>query len=172
MTLDPTPLRVRTARWPQLNIGRMRGFLVAFGVFAVLFATANILSASPLTYFDYLYISSGGLTLAITAAGATIVILTGGFDLSAAAIVTLINVLVATSLGDGALSQVGVAVLGVAVGAVCGAVNGYFVAVQRLQSIVVTLATMFTINGLARSGGCRRPADTFRPGSPTSSSAA
>src|SRR5205823_2025224 len=37
---------------------------------------------------------------------------------------------------------------GLAVGAVAGAFNGFFVAVLRLQPIVVTLATMFILQGV------------------------
>ncbi len=134
---------------PAFSFSRQRGLLIAFAVFFTLFLIVNFLSASPLAYFDYQYISSGGMTLAIAAVGATIVILTGGFDLSVGAVVTLVNVLVATSLTDDVSNQFVVGILGVCIGAAVGAINGYFVAFQRLQSIVVTLSTMFILNGIA-----------------------
>ena len=63
------------ARWVP---SRAKGLLIAIAVLAVLFALVNLLSATPLAYADLLYLSAGGLTLAVAALGATIVILTGG----------------------------------------------------------------------------------------------
>ncbi|REE07104.1 ribose transport system permease protein [Paraburkholderia sp. BL27I4N3] len=121
---------------------------MAIAVFVVLFGIVNGLSATRYSFTDLSYLSSGGMTLALAAVGATIVILTGGFDLSAGAVISLVNVVIATHLTGGAGSQVGVVVAGVAIGAVIGAFNGFFVAVLRLQSIVVTLSTMFIVTGI------------------------
>lgn len=141
--------RIRPALGPA--IGRHGGAALAVLVAACLLVLVNALSLAPLGYFDFLYLSSGGLTLAIAAMGASIVILTGGFDLSVGATISLVNVIVATQLGDSAASQIGMAVAGVAIGALIGAFNGFFVAVLRLQSIVVTLASMFIVGGIALS---------------------
>jgi ribose transport system permease protein len=134
-------------------LGRFSGdtkrLMVPIGVFVALCSIFRLLSSAPLGFFDYQYISSGGLTLAIAAMGATIVILSGGFDLSVGAIVSLVNVIVSTSLRDSAASQIEMAVAGVLIGAAVGAVNGAFIAFLRLQSIVVTLATLFVVSGLA-----------------------
>ncbi|CAB3745595.1 hypothetical protein LMG24238_07718 [Paraburkholderia sediminicola] len=124
-------------------------FIVPVGVLITLYAIVATLSSAPLAYFDYQYLSSSGLTLVIAAMGSTIVILSGGFDLSAASVVSLVNVVVATSLKDSVLSQVSVALIGVSIGALVGAINGIFVALLRLQSIVVTLATLFIAGGAA-----------------------
>ncbi|QKC98344.1 ABC transporter permease [Mesorhizobium sp. NZP2298] len=132
----------------RMNWGRSRGLIFAMAFLAVLVLLVNGLSTAPLGYFDFVYLSSGGLTLAIAAVGATIVILTGGFDLSAGAVIALVNVVLATHLGDDLASQVFWAVAGVLLGAAIGLFNGFFVAVLRLQSIVVTLSTMFIIGGL------------------------
>ena len=43
--------------------------------------------------------SAGGATLALAAMGQTLVVLTGGFDLSAGAVVSLVNVVLATGMG-------------------------------------------------------------------------
>ncbi len=142
------PLRASPAPARRPDLGRAKGLLIAVGVFLVLFALVNLLSANKLGYSDFLYMSSGGLTLSLAAVGATIVVLTGGFDLSAGAVIGLVNVVVALYIKEDPASQVGAALLGVAIGAAVGAFNGAFVAVLRLQSIVVTLATMFIVSGL------------------------
>lgn len=133
---------------PIVNLSRHSGLLIAAGFLAVLLIAVNLLSASTFGYFDFLYLSSGGLGLAIAAVGATVVILTGGFDLSAGAVISLVNVVVATRLSDDPTNQIVMAVIGVAVGAAVGLFNGFFVAYLKLQSIVVTLSTMFIAGGI------------------------
>ncbi|MBW4023864.1 MAG: ABC transporter permease [Proteobacteria bacterium] len=139
----PTP----TQRFmPELV--RRRGLLTAILVFIVLLVAVNLIAAAPMGYFDVSYLSAGGATLALAAIGQTLVILTGGFDLSAGAVISLVNVILATHLGTTPGSELMWAVIGIGVGAAVGAVNGLFVAALRLQPIVVTLAVMFVTQGL------------------------
>jgi ribose transport system permease protein len=153
------------------DLARKRGLATAILVFVVLLVAVNFLSATPMGYFDVSYMSAGGATLALAAVGQTLVILTGGFDLSAGAVISLVNVLLATHMGATPGSEVAWAVAGIAVGAVVGAVNGVFVAALRLQPIVVTLAVMFVAQGVtllvADKPGGQVPADfaTFFTGS-------
>jgi ribose transport system permease protein len=77
---------------------RHRGLLTAVAVFLLLFALVNSISAGHLTYFDISFMASGAATLAIAAIGETIVILTGGFDLSAGAVISLVNAVLASSM--------------------------------------------------------------------------
>ena len=89
-------------------------------------------------------------TLALAAVGETIVILSGGFDLSAGAVLSLVNVVLATSM-DPMNFEANVllwTLVGIGVGMGIGAVNGFFIAFVRLQPIVVTLSTMFIIQGV------------------------
>src|SRR3546814_9428012 len=67
-------------------------------VFAVMLCTVVMLGSGTLSYFDITFLSSGGATLAIEAIGATVVILTGGFDLSVGAVISLVNVALAAGL--------------------------------------------------------------------------
>ena len=142
----------------RLGLGRNRGLFVAIGVFASIIIGLDLFTPGPFSYFEFSYISSGGTTLALLAMGEAVVVLSGGFDLSAAAVISLVNSILATNMEDSAGSQVLWSVLALLIGAAVGAVNGFFVAFLRLQSIVVTLATMFIIQGvtllvLARPGG-------------------
>jgi ribose transport system permease protein len=130
------------------ELARRRGLLTAILVFIVLLVAVNLLAAAPMGYFDVSYMSAGGATLALAAIGQTLVILTGGFDLSAGAVISLVNVLLAMHMGATPGSEVLWVFIGVAVGAAVGAFNGFFVAVLRLQPIVVTLAVMFVAQGL------------------------
>ena len=106
-------------------------------------------SAPPeLTYYDLSQLAASGAPLALAAIGQTIVILSGGFDLSAGAAISLVNVALASSLQDPSVSPLVIVAAGVGIGMASGAFNGFFVAVLRMQPIVVTLATMFILQGV------------------------
>lgn len=113
----------------------------------MLFATVTLISGG-FDYFQFSFVSSGGAALALAAMGQTLVILTGGFDLSAGAVVSLVNVVLGTGMGSSIGSQVFFGLLALGIGGAVGAVNGFFVAYIRIQSIVVTLATMFIVQGI------------------------
>lgn len=87
--------------------------------------------------------------LALAAAGQALVVLSRGFDLSLAGVISICNVVLAVypiqGAGGGLLSLF----LCVAIGGVVGAVNGWLVAYLKLQSIAATLAIMIVCQGLA-----------------------
>jgi ribose transport system permease protein len=132
-----------------MRIGRHRGLITAVVAFIVLFMVVSSLSAVPLGYYDISQMTTSGATLAIAAMGQTIVVLSGGFDLSAAAVVSLVNVVLASLPPSLAASPLMVTLIGVGLGMVVGAFNGFFIAVMRLQAIVVTLSTMFILQGIS-----------------------
>src|SRR5437764_13203275 len=79
-----------------IRFGRHRGLLIAIAVLIALILINNLMSAAPMSYFEVSFLSSGGATLAIAAAGQTIVVLSGGFDLSAGAVISFVNVVLFT----------------------------------------------------------------------------
>jgi ribose transport system permease protein len=132
------------------GLSRNRGPIIAAIVFAILMFMVERISPGQLTYFDISFLSSGGATTAIAAIGQTIVILSGGFDLSAGAVISLVNVVLASSMDPMAqgASVTLWTLAGIGIGMAVGAFNGFFVAVMRLQPIVVTLSTMFILQGV------------------------
>ncbi|MCP4380487.1 MAG: ABC transporter permease [Hyphomicrobiales bacterium] len=134
----------------DIRFGRFRGLTTAVIVFVVLLLVVDWISAGPLSYFDVSFLSSGGATLALAAVGETLVILSGGFDLSAGAVLSLVNVVLAQSMDptDFEASVLLWTCVGVGIGMLVGAFNGFFIAFLRLQPIVVTLSTMFIIQGI------------------------
>lgn len=138
--------RPAALRW----LGRNRAALTALVVFVLLFAFVDWLSPGPMTYFDISFQASGGTALALAAMGQTLVVLSGGFDLSAGAVISLVNAVLAANM-DPTRMEASVllwTLVGIGVGMGVGAVNGLFVAFLRLQPIVVTLSTMFIVQGL------------------------
>ncbi len=133
-----------------LRLARSRGLITAIVVFLALLLVVDAVNTVPLSYFDVSFLASGGASLAIAAFGETLVILVGGFDLSAGAVLSLVNVVLAASMSptNPDASIVLWTLAGVGVGAAVGAFNGLFIAFLRLQPIVVTLSTMFIVQGV------------------------
>ena len=70
--------------------------------------------------------------MAIAAAGETLIVLAGGFDLSVGSALSLVNVLIATHIFPNPGSELAMIVLALGVGAGVGAVNGVLVTVLRI----------------------------------------
>ena len=132
----------------RVSLAKNRGLISIIVVFACLLLFVDLISPVSLSYYDINAIIGSGAALALASIGQTFVILVGGFDLSAGAVISLVNAFVATTPQDTTAAQIGVVLAGLAVGAAVGAFNGFFVAFIGLQSIVVTLATMFLVRGI------------------------
>src|SRR5918911_1237754 len=91
---------------------------------------------------------------AIMAIGATVVIISGGIDLSVGSIYALAGVTMAlvlralTPASGAAATLVGLAVC-TAVGLVCGLLNGALVVGLRVHPFIITLGTMWVLRGIA-----------------------
>lgn len=162
-TRRATALAARLASGTARPLARHRGLLVAAAVFAVLLGTVASIGSVRLSYYDLASIATSGATLAVAAIGQTLVILAGGFDLSAGAVVSLVNVVLSTAFADQTMATPLVVATGVGVGMLAGAFNGAFIAGLRMQPIVVTLSTMFILQGVTllvmdKPGGAVPPA--------------
>src|ERR1700734_917979 len=141
---------VRTS--PRLWIEKARGTIVAIGVLAVAIVVFELANPKPFSYFDVSTVTGTAGGLALAGIGETIVVIAGGLDLSVGAVVSLVNVVLVTLVGQSEMSvlpyTIVATLLSLGVGGLVGAVNGFLVGYLRMQSIVVTLATMFMIQGL------------------------
>ncbi len=149
-----TPRRFALA-WHRLNIG-----IVVFIAFyaAIAFLQPNYLEAG--LFMNFLRRAA---PLAILAAGQLYVILTGGFDLSVGAIVSLVSVIVGALLAVGLNIWLACAA-GLVAGALLGLINGILVNYLRIPSLMATLATMFAYGGLALATTEGRPFSNFPEG--------
>jgi ribose/xylose/arabinose/galactoside ABC-type transport system permease subunit len=85
----------------------------------------------------------------IAALGMTLVIISGGIDLSVGSIVAFCSVVVAALIKAGA-TPLAAALGGVAAGALCGLVNGLLITQLRVVPFIVTLGTMLIVRGAAK----------------------
>ncbi|HTJ95375.1 MAG TPA: ABC transporter permease [Pararobbsia sp.] len=137
---------LRPDSWLRRALGDGTTIIVAILVVLTVVFTAT--QSDALTGSVLTDILNNSLPLALAAAGGTLVVLTRGFDLSVAGVISLTNVLVAVHGGDGASGALAGAAIALGAGAIVGAINGYFVAYWNLQSITLTLATMIVCSGI------------------------
>jgi len=127
-------------------------YLMAAVVFVVLCVVNAMLQPTFLKYNVAVSNVAAFLPMALLAMGQTYVILASDIDLSTGAIVAVVNVAVVTVIetmgGTGASMALGLGV-GLLLGITCGAVNGFCVAVLRLQPIVTTFGTGIVFAGFA-----------------------
>ncbi|MGY2082042.1 ABC transporter permease subunit [Modestobacter sp. SYSU DS0657] len=135
-----------------------RGSVIAYwwdrvGIFAVLLVLIALMAAlAPnfLSVDNAINVARSVSINAILAAGLTVVILTAGIDLSVGSILAVAgvgSVLLAVEGVPTPLALLG----GILIGAVCGALNGAFVAWLALPAFIVTLGSMTYLRGLAYS---------------------
>ncbi|WP_429925599.1 ABC transporter permease (plasmid) [Agrobacterium vitis] len=123
------------------DAGTLIGLIVIMAVFAAL--VPGFLSERNLT--NILQQSSINACLAL---GMTLVIISGGIDLSVGPTAAIAAVMTATLLLGG--TPIPLAILaGLGVGAVCGFINGVIVAYIGLQPFIVTLGTLSTYRAIA-----------------------
>jgi len=139
--------------WARLSVYRRRFALTATvgpaTVLVLLIVIYAIIQPSVLSQLGVSTLSNEGTAVAIAAAGETLVVLVGGFDLSVGAVLSLVNVVIATRIGVSTESQWLMVPMSLGIGAVAGAVNGLLVNFMRIPSIVATLAMSFFWGGVA-----------------------
>ena len=128
-------------------------YLALFGIIAVFYVLFSFVSDSFFTFSTTMNIVRQSAGLSLAAIGMTMIILTGGIDLSvgsAVALAGVIGALVMQANGTDSVSNglIGMlAVIGTAV--LIGFVNGFASGYLKIAPFIVTLATMSLARGLA-----------------------
>ena len=145
---EPAPTRLAGLRLqPGTALAgplRRAGILVPF---LVLFIVLSIASGPFFTKVNLLDILDQQASTLIIAAAGTLVLVSGGIDLSVGAIYALAGVTAAKLTMS--VSPTIAVLAGVAVGLVVGLANGLIATVGRINSLIATLAMSFVISGLA-----------------------
>src|SRR2546427_2854561 len=88
------------------------------------------------------------ITIGIDGLGVTLVLLLGEIDLSVAAVGTFAAVVMGVLLNYHGYPAWAAIIVGILVGALAGTINGFFIAVLRIPSFIVTLAASIGYAGL------------------------
>jgi len=148
------PLLLR--REPMKNSNLL--LIITISVFAFLYIISVIFGAVGVINFTKGYLSLNTFInlfnnyayLIIIACGLSIVMISGGIDISVAAVANLVCMACAVTLKDNGFNVIGALVLSLGIGLAFGALQGFLVSYLKIQPFIVTLAGMFMARGLTR----------------------
>lgn len=130
-----------------VNENALRALLLA-GFLVLIMAYFTARDQSFLSGDNGLNILVNASVIGIVSLGQVLTVISGGFDLSVSGTVPLGSVVFAILVNQGRGVLVSVAVV-LAVGAVCGLVNGLIVAKANINPLIATLGTLSVTGGLA-----------------------
>lgn len=137
----------------NLKRNRLGDTLLKYGLYIVLVLLIlffTLCSKKFLTISNMLAILQGSAALGIVTVGMSLVILTGGIDISVGSVMYL-SIIVAGIANNKAGAPIGWSILlGMAAGAVAGAFNGVLIGILKITPFVATLATMGICRGLGQ----------------------
>jgi ribose transport system permease protein len=120
-----------------------RGFPLIFLV--ILIVVFTIMSPRFLSLDNLSSVLDEGTVLLVTALGMTFIIMAGSIDISVGAIVAVSALVAAVTVNTLGVLAI---IPAVAVGAMCGCLNGLLLAVGKVPSFIATLGTMVVYRGL------------------------
>ena len=119
--------------------------LVATAILCVVFTVIN---PRFMTWGNFLTVFQQMVLNGLLAVGIMFAILTGGIDLSIGCTFAIVGIVVASVCVNG-INPIVAIIIGLAVGAVLGAFNGFLVNNLKLQPFIATLGTMSLYRGIA-----------------------
>ena len=134
------------------RVGSRHGWTIGVYVLLLLLILAYIWALAPVAFtsFDLKTIVLGGLPLAFAAMAQSVIIISGGIDLSLGVVVAIINVSAASLMeGKSFGAALGISLLLMVMGVAIGTINGSLIVLTGVPDIVVTLAMSFVWGGVA-----------------------
>lgn len=140
----------RRFEWPTwLNwVGPLIGLVAVYILFSVL-VTRHLGENRFLTGFNLGIIATQTVIVGTAALGMTLVIISGGIDLSVGSMVALTSVIAAALLKFWGWPPALAALGGVVAGVACGLMNGTLITMLRVVPFIVTLGMLLVLRGAA-----------------------
>ena len=135
-----------TLGWLWTVFGPFLGLLLITGLFAWL--TRD--SGSFLTTYNWRTIGVQTVIVGTAALGMTVIMISGGIDLSVGSAVALVTVCMALLMRDLHVPLPATLALGVLVGGLCGLLNGGLITSLGVVPFIITLGTLKVYRGLAK----------------------
>jgi ribose transport system permease protein len=147
-TLASSPPERGRLRVPP-GLRRHASTLIVYGLILVLGVYASLLSPNFLTERNIFNVLRTAAFLGTVAIGETLVIISGGIDLSAGSVIKL-AVLMSAILMNGKPENIAIAVAAtLAMGAVVGLINGLLITKARIAPFIVTLGAYSILRGVS-----------------------
>jgi ribose/xylose/arabinose/galactoside ABC-type transport system permease subunit len=132
--------------------------MMALAVIVIFFSIA---SSSYRNFSTYASILQHSTILGIVACGSTLILISGGLDLSVGSVMALTTCFVGIILTNNNAMIVPAILAGTAVGAVCGLVNGAIIVSTGIPAIIVTMGMMNIAKGIALIIGAGKDLSRF-----------
>lgn len=150
MEKNETALTEKASRKKRIDSSNFL-LLITIVLFALMYIAGLIFEggmgfARPQIFFNML-IDNAGLLIAAT--GMTVVMITGGIDISVGSVVCLVCMILANSMENMNMSAGLAIVIVLLFGVLFGAFQGWCISYMELQPFIVTLAGLFFCRGLA-----------------------
>ncbi len=123
-----------------------------YGIYIVLLALILFFSIASENFFvssNLLNVARQVSMMGIAAVGFAFVLLLGGIDLSIGSLVSLVNIVTAWLMVNAGWNPVLAVIVALVLSAVVGFSNGWIIATLQMPPIIVTLAMMIIIEGVA-----------------------
>jgi ribose transport system permease protein len=132
------------------RLARRQGWTFGVGVLLVVLTSWRFSQLDDVGGFAVRTITAGSMTLAFLAMAQSVIVISGGIDLSIGAKMVLANCLSALWMEDRELAAcVGFAVLVIVITTAVSAATGVIITTSGVPDIIATLAAAFTLSGLA-----------------------
>ncbi|MBN1805800.1 MAG: ABC transporter permease [Sedimentisphaerales bacterium] len=150
-----TPIENRRFNWRSLlnTLGPVLALLAVYGIFVI------IAPPSFATTRNMEMIARQTTIVGVAALGMTMVIISGGIDLSVGSVVALSTVMIAWLLQNRGMNPLIAALGGVAAAAFFGFISGILITCLRVVPFIVTLGMMLVVRGAAKGIGREQKID-------------
>jgi ribose transport system permease protein len=145
MSIGEISLQYRKATFSRNDLIQKFAALAGLVLLVVAF---SLTSNAFLTPSNCVTLALQTTTIAFLGFGATCVIITGGIDLSVGSVLALAGVVAGMAAKEGIPVPLAMA-LGVAVGGICGIINGLIITRMKLPPFIATLGMMMVARGVA-----------------------
>ena len=124
--------------------------LIAVSIFIVLYVMAMFFLGGSFGRFQGLFdLFNNNAALLILACALSIVMVSGGIDISVGCVVALVTAACAVYLDSGSGNIFGSVLIALGIGLAFGLVQGFLIAYMNVQPFIITLAGMFFARGMA-----------------------
>lgn len=134
------------------KISRMLNFLGPFiGLLLIIliFSLIPEVQARFFRFGNFIGVATQSVIVALGALGMTMIIISGGIDLSIGSVIALVSVVTAFAAKSGA-SPITAVLAGIAAGGMAGFLNGFLITSLRLVPFIVTMGMMGVARGTAK----------------------
>jgi rhamnose transport system permease protein len=143
--MTTTTITAPVSRWGALLRARELGIAL---LIVIVVAATSLHNHEFVSRNSIEQLLSGAALIALLGVGETLVIVTRNVDLSVGSVLGLSAYVIGDLFKYQHIPAWSGFVVGIAVGAACGALNGFVVAVLRVPSLVVTLGMLYVIRGI------------------------